>query len=80
MHNLYANIERILEVCKLYPKELTNNKGNMPSCGVIPMFSDPKVITQSLSKNWIFAKNKLELSFTSLLIPFNMNSNANNRG
>ncbi len=30
MHSLYANLVRILEVCKQYSQNLVNGKGNMP--------------------------------------------------
>ena len=50
MHNLYANFVRILGVCKRFSKDLVNDKGNMPRCGVVPRFSDLEVVALSLTE------------------------------
>ena len=64
MHNLKTNFDKILSVCKQYGKEFTNERGNIPRCGVIPKFSDLEVIALSLtaealsidSENTLFIK------------------------
>ena len=50
MHNLYANFVRILGVCKRFSKDLVNDKGCIPRCGVVLNFSDLEVITLSLTE------------------------------
>jgi len=50
MHNLYANFVIILGVCKRFPKDLVNEKGNLPRCGVAPRFSDLEIIALSLTE------------------------------
>jgi len=66
MHNLYANFVKILEVSKQFSRELVNEKGNIPRCGVVPRFSDLEVVALSLtaeslsidSENCLFEKLK----------------------
>jgi hypothetical protein len=40
MHNLAANVGKMLDICKRFSKEFTNEKGNLPRCGEVPKFSD----------------------------------------
>ena len=50
MHNLYANFVKILGVYKHFSKDLLNEKGNIPRCGVVPGFSDLEVIALSMTQ------------------------------
>ena len=49
MHNLYANLLKILEICKDFSKDLVNERGNLPRRGAVPRFSDLEVISLSLT-------------------------------
>lgn len=49
LHNLYANLLKILEICKDFSKDLVNERGNLPRRGVVPRFSDLEVISLSLT-------------------------------
>ena len=49
MHNSYANFVKILDVCKIFSKNLVNELGNMLRRGVIPKFSDFEVINLNLT-------------------------------
>ncbi|KAA6305032.1 hypothetical protein EZS27_043317, partial [termite gut metagenome] len=40
MHNLKANFDKMLDICKHFGKEFVNERGNIPRCGVVPRFSD----------------------------------------
>jgi hypothetical protein len=39
MHNLKANFDKMLDICRHFGKEFTNERGNIPP-GVVPRFSD----------------------------------------
>ncbi|KAA6317879.1 hypothetical protein EZS27_032036 [termite gut metagenome] len=64
MHNLKANFDKMLDICKHFGKEFVNERGNIPRCGVVPRFSDLEVIALSLtaealsidSENLLFIK------------------------
>ncbi|KAA6307959.1 hypothetical protein EZS27_040367, partial [termite gut metagenome] len=64
MHNLKANFDKMLDICKQFRKEFTNERGNIPRRGVVPRFSDLEVIALSLtaealsidSENLLFVK------------------------
>ena len=45
MHNLCANILRILDVCKQYSDELVDKNVNVLGCNVFPKCRDLEVIT-----------------------------------
>ena len=49
MHNLYANFVKILDVCKIFSKNLVNELGNVPHRGVVPKFSYLEVIALNLT-------------------------------
>ncbi|KAA6316757.1 hypothetical protein EZS27_032979 [termite gut metagenome] len=49
MHNLKANFDKMLDICKQFGKEFTHEQGNIPPCGVVPRFSDLEVIALSLT-------------------------------
>jgi DNA-binding MarR family transcriptional regulator len=49
MHNLAVNFGKMLDICKHFGKEFTNEKGNLRRCGVVPRFSDLEVIALSLT-------------------------------
>ena len=38
MHNLYARLVKILEICKKIGKDLVNKDGNISRRGVVPKF------------------------------------------
>lgn len=46
-HNFFAKFGKIYEICKLFSKDLVNEKGNAPRRGVVPKFSDLEVIALS---------------------------------
>jgi hypothetical protein len=64
MHNLKTNFGKMLDICKQFGKEFTNEFGNIPRRGVVPRFSDLEVIALSLtaealsidSENLLFIK------------------------
>ena len=64
MHNLAVNFGKILNICKHFGKEFTNDQGNIPRCGVVPKFSDLEAVALSQtaealsidSENLLFAK------------------------
>ena len=43
MHNFVTKFRKILEICKQFAGNLVNEKGNVPRCGVVPIFSDIEV-------------------------------------
>lgn len=47
MHNLYTNFVKILDICKLFSKDLVNEQGNIPRPGVVPRFSDLEIVSLS---------------------------------
>lgn len=49
MRNLAANFGKILDVCKIFSKNLVNERGNLPRRGPVPRFSDLEVIALSLT-------------------------------
>jgi hypothetical protein len=64
MHNLKTNFDKMLDICKVFGKECTNELGNIPRRGVVPRFSDLEVVALSLmaealsidSENLLFIK------------------------
>lgn len=66
MHNFVTKFRKILGICKQFAGNLVNEKGNVPRCGVVPIFSDIEVIALSFtaeafsidSENCLF--NRLE--------------------
>jgi hypothetical protein len=64
MHNLKANFDKMLDICKQFGKEFTNERGNISRRGAVPRFSDLEVIALSLtaealsidSENLLFVK------------------------
>ena len=66
MHNLNANFRKMLNICNIFGKKFTNDKGNIPRRGVVPKFSDLEVIALNLtaealsidSENLLFNKLK----------------------
>jgi hypothetical protein len=64
MHNLKANFDKMLNICKQIGKEFTTDRGNMPRCGVVPRFFDLEIVALSLtaeslsidSENLLFSK------------------------
>ena len=64
MHNIYTIFGEYLEICKEFGKNFVNEKGNQCRSGVVPRFSDLKVIALSLtaesigidSENYLFAR------------------------
>ncbi|KAA6315641.1 hypothetical protein EZS27_033931 [termite gut metagenome] len=64
MHNLKTNFDKMLDICKQFGKEFTNERGNIPRCGVVPRFSDLEIVALSLraealsidSENLLFIK------------------------
>jgi hypothetical protein len=49
MHNLYSNFVKFFDICKVFSKDLVNERGNIPRRGVVPRFSDLEVIALSLT-------------------------------
>ncbi|KAA6300015.1 MAG: hypothetical protein EZS26_003847 [Candidatus Ordinivivax streblomastigis] len=39
----------MLDICKQFGKEFTNERGNIPRCGVVPRFSDLEIVALSLT-------------------------------
>ena len=72
MHNLYANFVRILGVCKRFSKDLVNDKGNMPRCGVVPRFSDLEAVALSLAEETMGYDSESYLS-GQLEVPYRYN-------
>lgn len=62
MYNFTAKFGKILEICKLFAKNIVNEYGNIPRRGVVPRFSDIEVIALSItaealgidSENYLF--------------------------
>lgn len=48
MHNLYTNFVKILDICRLFSKDLVNEQGNIPCPGVVPRFSDLEIVSLSI--------------------------------
>ena len=48
MHNLSTNFVKILDICKLFSKDLVNEQGNIPRPGVVPRFSDLEIVSLSI--------------------------------
>jgi hypothetical protein len=38
MYNFKAKFDKILDICKHFPKDLVNNLGHVPRRGVVPVF------------------------------------------
>ena len=45
-----AKFARISGICKRFPKDLVNDKGNIPRCVVVPRFRDLEVVALSLTE------------------------------
>ncbi|KAA6328090.1 hypothetical protein EZS27_022976 [termite gut metagenome] len=48
MHHLKTNFDKMLDICKQFGKEFTNERGNIPRCEVVPRFSDLEIVALSL--------------------------------
>ncbi|KAA6321782.1 hypothetical protein EZS27_028606 [termite gut metagenome] len=59
MHNLKANFDKMLDICKQFGKEFTNERGNIPRRGVVPRFSDLEVIALNLTAEALSIDNLL---------------------
>jgi len=68
MHNLKANFDKILNICKLNSAGLVNDYGNIPRPGPVARFSDLEVLALSMmaealgidSENLLFSKINTE--------------------
>jgi hypothetical protein len=49
MHSLTANFGKFLDICKIFGKNFTNVKGNIPRRGTVQKFSDLEAIALSLT-------------------------------
>ena len=49
MYNSCAKFQQILDIRKRHSGNLVNPRGNVPRAGVVPRFSDLKVIALSLT-------------------------------
>ena len=49
MHNFFAKFGKVHEICKLFSKDLVNEKGYAPRHGVVSRFSDLEVIALTLT-------------------------------
>ena len=77
MHNLTANFRKMLDICNIFGKQFTNDKGNIPRRGAVPRFSDLEVVALNLtaealsidSENLLFnkLKNDYEDDFPNLI-------------
>jgi len=61
MHNSYANLVNILDVCKSFSKNLVNEHGNIPRCGVIPKSRNLEVIVHNLAAENMSIDNEINL-------------------
>ncbi len=69
MCNLYTKFVKILEICKQFSHNHVNEQGNIPRRGLMPKFSDLKVVALSLtaesesidSEKWLFDYKLQEL-------------------
>lgn len=74
MYNLYAIFVRFLDISKQLADNLVNESGNVPRCGVVPIFSDLEIIALSLTSEAIgidsesFLFSKLQEYRTEFLI------------
>ena len=68
MRNFVTKFGKILEICKKFPGNQVNEKGNVPRCGVVPTFSDLEVVALSItaealsidSENYLFKRLNTE--------------------
>ena len=77
MHNLKANFDKILNICKLHSHGLVDKFGNVQRSGTKPKLSDLEVIALSMtsealsidSENLLFSKlqTDYQLDFPNLL-------------
>ena len=49
MHNLYAIFAKLLNICKQVAGNLVNESGNIPIRGVVPRFSDLKIVALNIT-------------------------------
>ena len=49
MHNLYAILAKLLNICKQIAGNLVNESGNVPRRGVVPKFSDLEVVALNMA-------------------------------
>ena len=49
MHNLFAIFAKFLNICKQVSGNLVNESGNISRRGVVPRFSDLKVIALNMT-------------------------------
>lgn len=49
MHNLYATFAKLLNICKQIAGNLVNESGNVPRKGVVPRFSDLKIVALNIT-------------------------------
>ena len=61
MHNLYANFVIILDVCKIFSKNLVNEQGNITHPGMVPKFRDLEVIALNLTAENMSFDSKSDL-------------------
>ena len=50
MHKSYANIVKILDVCKIFSTNLVNELGSIPRCGVGPKFNSLRGLLMTISQ------------------------------
>lgn len=76
MHNLYAIFAKLLNICKQVAGNLVNESGNIPIKGVVPRFSDLKIVALNItsesvgidSESLLFAKfQEYKLEFPHLI-------------
>ena len=76
MHNLYAIFAKLLNICKQVAGNLVNESGNIPIRGVVPRFSDLKIVALNItsesvgidSESLLFAKfQEYKLEFPHLI-------------
>lgn len=76
MHNLYAIFAKSLNICKQVAGNLVNESGNIPIRGVVPRFSDLKIVALNItsesvgidSESLLFAKfQEYKLEFPHLI-------------
>ncbi len=76
MHNLYPIFAKLLNICKQVAGNLVNESGNIPIRGVVPRFSDLKIVALNItsesvgidSESLLFAKfQEYKLEFPHLI-------------
>ena len=66
MHNLTTNFGRFLDICNQFGKRFTNAKGNISRRGVVPKFSDLKVVALSLTAEAL-SKGEMNIKISRLV-------------